>query len=132
MYQFDHWEFKNHVPSLNTTNDSVTINLVTSDNIIAHYVEKSVDVMFPTAFTPNGDGKNDILSPLGIKFVKSISVEIWNRWGQLVYSSSDPTKGWDGNFQGSPAQTGVYAYLIRYTKFDGAEKTSKGNITLLR
>jgi len=131
-YEFDYWEFQNHGPSPGINNDSVSINLVTSDNVIAHFVEKNSEAMFPTAFTPNGDGLNDLLSLKGIRYVKNVSVEIWNRWGQLVFSSSDPNKGWDGNFQGVPAQTGVYAYIIRYTNAKNEEKLTKGNVTLLR
>ena len=131
-YEFDYWEFKNHVPSMNKTDDSVSIQLITSDNIIAHYIEKAKEVVFPTAFTPNGDGRNDMLSPLGIRSVKTITIEIWNRWGQLVYSSTDPTKGWDGNFNGTQAQTGVYAYRVGYTNALNEEKVIKGNVTLIR
>jgi gliding motility-associated-like protein len=132
VYKFDHWEFKNHVVSPDIYADSVSITLATTENVIAHYVEKNVDVMFPTAFTPNGDGRNDILFPLGTRFAKNISVEIWNRWGQLVYSSTDLNKGWDGYYQGAEAQTGVYAYLLKYTMYNGEEKMQKGNITLIR
>lgn len=131
LYEFDHWEFKNHVPSANTTDDSVSIQLATSDNVIAHYNEKTKEVVFPTAFTPNGDGRNDILAPLGIRNVKSMTIQIWNRWGEQVFNSPE-TKGWDGNYKGSPAQTGVYAYLINYVTTGGEEKVIKGNITLIR
>jgi gliding motility-associated-like protein len=131
-YQFDYWEFVNHTSSPNTKNDSVSILLTTSENVIAHYIEKSSDVIFPSGFTPNGDGKNDLLIPLGARYIKSLSIEVWNRWGQLVYSSIDPTKGWDGYFNGVEAQTGVYAYLIKYTNLKDEVKTSKGNVTLLR
>lgn len=132
LYEFDYWEFKNHVPTPNINSDSVSIQLVTGDDIIAHYREKAEEVKFPTGFTPNGDGRNDIFSPLGIRFVKNMTLEIWNRWGQQVYSSSDPTKGWDGNFQGAAAQTGVYAYLVKYTNTANEEKVIKGNVTLIR
>jgi gliding motility-associated-like protein len=132
LYEFDYWEFKNHIPSANRTDDSVTIQLATSDNVIAHYIEKTKDVVFPTGFTPNGDGRNDILSPLGIRNVKTMSIQIWNRWGQQVFNSSDATKGWDGNFQGAPAQTGVYAYIVSYTTTANEEKVIKGNVTLIR
>lgn len=131
-YEFDYWEFQNHNPSPGTNNDSVSINLATSDHVIAHFVEKNSDAVFPTAFTPNGDGLNDVLSLKGLRYVKNVTVEIWNRWGQLVFSSSDPEKGWDGNFQGVAAQTGVYAYLIKYTNSKNEEKYTKGNVTLLR
>lgn len=132
LYEFDHWEFKHHVPSPNTINDSVSILLTTGDDIIAHYREKAQDVVFPTAFTPNGDGRNDIFAPLGIRYVKKMTMEVWNRWGQQVFSSSDPTKGWDGYYQGTPAQTGVFAYLVKYTTTEGEEKVLKGNVTLIR
>lgn len=131
-YEFDYWEFQNHAPSPTINSDSVSIVLNTSDNVVAHFIEKNSEVVFPSGFTPNGDGRNDILSPLGLRHIKSVNIEIWNRWGQLVYSSSDMTKGWDGNFQGSPAQTGVYAYLIKYVDARGDSKVSKGNVTLIR
>ena len=131
-YEFDYWEFKNHTPSPDVHADSVSINYGASDDVIAHFTEKTSDVIFPTAFTPNGDGRNDVLLPLGTKYIKSLSIEIWNRWGQLVYSSTDPTHGWDGYYQSTEAQTGVYAYFIKYVTSKGDEKTSKGNVTLIR
>lgn len=142
-YTFDRWEFKHHLPLQALTRDTVSINFTQADTVIAHYIKKEkkpeeilkesdTDVIFPTAFTPNGDGNNDILFPLGGLHATSVAIEIWNRWGQLVYSSNDPTKGWDGNYKGIPAQTGVYGYLIKYTNFEGDQKKSKGNITLLR
>ena len=135
LYEFDYWEFKNHVPTapLKITNDSVAILLATNDNVIAHYREKAQEVVLPSAFTPNGDGRNDIFLPLGVRYVKNMKIEIWNRWGQLVFSSEDPTKGWDGNYQGSPAQTGVYAFVFNYsTTAEVEEKVIKGNVTLIR
>lgn len=131
-YEFDYWEFVNHTPSPNDKSDTVSISYANTEHVIAHYIEKNSEAVFPTGFTPNGDGKNDILLPLGTRYIRSISVQIWNRWGQLVFSSNDPTKGWDGNYQGTEAQTGVYAYLIKYTNFKGEEKMSKGNVTLIR
>ncbi|MES2513982.1 MAG: CotH kinase family protein [Bacteroidota bacterium] len=132
LYEFDHWEFQNHIPSPNTLNDSVTIVLAASDNIIAHYREKAEEVKFPSGFTPNGDGRNDVFAPLGIRYVKNMTLEVWNRWGQQVFNSSDPTKGWDGNFQGTASQTGVYAYLVKYTTTGNEDKVLKGNVTLIR
>jgi gliding motility-associated-like protein len=132
LYEFDHWEFKNHIPGPNLTSDSVSIQFVTADDVVAHYHVKAEDVKFPTGFTPNGDGRNDVFAPLGTRYVKKLTMEIWNRWGQQVYNSSDITKGWDGSFQGSAAQTGVYAYLVKYTTTENEEKVIKGNVTLIR
>lgn len=142
-YEFDHWEFKRHTPAPSTTRDTVTINFTQADTVIAHYrargknpdeplKENDTEVIFPSAFTPNGDGINDILLPLGGLHATSVSIEVWNRWGQMVYSSSDPSQGWDGNYNGAPAHTGVYAYLIKFTTSEGDKKKTKGNVTLLR
>lgn len=141
LYEFDYWEFPNHTPSPNINSDTVTIAYTTSDNVIAHFKEKikpdvvpttSTDIIYPTAFSPNGDGKNDVLFALGGSGAKDISIQVWNRWGQLVFSTSDLTKGWDGNFQGTPAQVGVYAYVIKYTNNKDESKLVKGNLTLIR
>ena len=132
LYEFDHWEFQNHTPSPNTTADSVSINLTQSDHVIAHYREKSSEVVLPTGFTPNGDGNNDIFLALGTRYARNFSMEIYNRWGQRVFNSNDASKGWDGSFAGSPAQTGVYAYIVKYTNADNEEKIVKGNVTLIR
>ena len=69
----------------------------------------------PTGFTPNGDGINDIFKPLGsAEFATEYQMTIWNRWGQEVFRSTDPLVGWDGNYKGAQALTGVYAYWISY------------------
>lgn len=142
-YEFDHWEFKRHTPTPSTTRDTVSINFTQADTVIAHYKAKEkkieeilkegdTDVIFPSAFTPNGDGNNDVLFALGGLRATDVSIEVWNRWGQLVFSTNDLSKGWDGNFNGTPAHTGVYAYLIKFTSVEGDKKRSKGNVTLLR
>jgi hypothetical protein len=85
-YEFDYWEFKNHIPSMNTTDDSVSIQLTTSDNVIAHYIEKNKEVVFPTAFTPNGDGRNDLLSPLGVRNENKYSTIYYT---ETAYTTTD-------------------------------------------
>lgn len=131
-YEFDYWEFKNHIPSPSKTSDSVTIMLTTSENVIAHYREKDQEVVLPTGFSPNGDGRNDTFAPLGTRFAKNVTFQIWNRWGQEVYNSTDANKGWDGYFKGTQAQTGVYAYMLKYTNSLNEEVIIKGNVTLVR
>jgi len=68
----------------------------------------------PSAFTPNGDGKNDVFIPVGSD-IQKFEMEIFNRWGKLIYQTNDFTSGWDGRVNYSLAQMGVYTYKIEYS-----------------
>jgi gliding motility-associated-like protein len=57
---------------------------------------------------------------------------IWNRWGEEVFRSTSPQQGWDGNYKGTQAITGVYAYVIKYKDPEGESKVFSGNVTLTR
>jgi len=72
-------------------------------------------VFMPTAFTPNGDGLNDIFLP-AFQSVDDGAYEllIYDRWGQLVFETNNPLVGWNGQINGRPAQDGAYQYLVRY------------------
>lgn len=85
----------------------------------------------PTAFSPNGDGENDVLYVRGAA-IKTLNLKIFNRWGQLVFETNTQTKGWDGTFNGQPQPVEAYAYVLNATFIDGTSKVLKGNITLLR
>lgn len=134
-YAFDHWEFQNHTPlnSAPLSLDSVAIGFNQTDNVIAVFTDKKNDISMPTGFTPNGDGINDVFRPLGsAKYSHEFDLSVWNRWGQEVFRSTDPTVGWDGNYRGQGAQTGVYAYVITYKNVFNESKILKGNLTLVR
>lgn len=81
----------------------------------------------PTAFTPNGDGFNDVWKP-EVRGARKYRVQVFNRWGQEVFSSDDPSKGWAPE---NP-QEGVYAYTITLINAFEQRRTERGNITLLR
>ncbi len=85
----------------------------------------------PTAFSPNGDGENDILYVRGAA-IKTMDLKIYNRWGQLVFETNDQNKGWDGTFNGQPQPIEAYAFVLNASFIDGTAKVLKGNITLLR
>lgn len=91
----------------------------------------------PNAFTPNGDGVNDYIAPRAFGVTK-IDFRIYNRWGQMVYHSSDPqityvqNGGWDGKFNGKPQPMDVYAYALHIIFSDGTEATKQGSIALIR
>jgi len=85
----------------------------------------------PTAFSPNGDGENEILYVRGAA-IKTLDLKIFNRWGQLVFETTTQTHGWDGTFNGEKQPVEAYAYVLNATFIDGTSKVMKGNITLLR
>lgn len=88
-------------------------------------------VFVPNAFTPNGDNENDKL------FVKSNSVQelyfaVYNRWGQMVFETTDIKIGWDGMYNGMKADPAVFAWYLRVKCYNGEELRKKGNTTLIR
>jgi gliding motility-associated-like protein len=89
------------------------------------------DFFVPNTFTPNGDGLNDILFVRGIKTAE-LYFAVYNRWGEMVYESTDPTKGWDGKFKGRDADVGVFGWYYKAKCLNGGETFSKGNVTLIR
>lgn len=89
-------------------------------------------IMIPTAFSPNGDGINDVFKLVNIKNEKLIDFRVFNRWGTIVYNSKDMHQGWDGNYKGQAQATGVYGYAIRIMYEDGVEEIYKGTVTLIR
>jgi gliding motility-associated-like protein len=90
----------------------------------------AVDV--PNAFTPNGDGSNDRFSFTSSGDVGEVlRFQVFNRWGQVVYDN-ESAEGWDGQKDGSPQPSDVYAYIIVIRALDGEEVTFQGDVTLIR
>lgn len=85
----------------------------------------------PNAFTPNGDGVNDKVFVRGFGIVK-MNFRIYNRWGQLVFQSTDPAIGWDGIFKGRIQPMDAFGYILDVEFNTGERVTKKGDITLLR
>lgn len=88
----------------------------------------------PTAFTPNEDGLNDTFQPQGYE-IQNYTMNIFNRWGQLVYSTNNVNQGWDGKFNGQLCDEGVYTWRANYEsnamKTEGRQ-VKEGIVTLLR
>jgi len=115
-----------------------TVNIINSDGCpstgtITIFVSEKMnaDLFVPTAFSPNGDGQNDILHIYG-NCAKDINFEIYNRWGQKVFESHNINEGWDGIFNGQILDTGIFNYLLIATLINDKKIIQKGNITLLR
>lgn len=86
----------------------------------------------PDIFSPNNDGKNDVLYIRGMEG-REFYFSVYDRWGQMVFESTSSSVGWDGNFKGQPLSAGVYVYyLVSVSPFTGESYSLKGNITLTR
>lgn len=92
------------------------------------------DVMMPNAFSPNGDGKNDVFIPiLAIdRAYRTADFRVFNRLGQLMFSTANLNKGWDGTYQGELQAQGVYYYTLSLVFLDGSVQTFKGDVTLIK
>jgi len=84
----------------------------------------------PNTFTPNNDGINDIFASFSVDVI-SYHLQIYNRWGELLYTTQNPIEGWDGTVKGQPAQSDVYAYKLRYTLNSGKESLRYGKVLLI-
>ncbi|MDX2173645.1 MAG: gliding motility-associated C-terminal domain-containing protein [Bacteroidota bacterium] len=81
----------------------------------------------PNAFTPNGDGVNDVWN-VNLSSFSNPSLQIYSKWGQLIYDKDSPTHAWDGKWNGSDLPPGTYYYVIKYN----SDKTQTGPVTLVR
>jgi len=89
-------------------------------------------IIVPNAFTPNNDGHNDILkiNAFGIRSLKYF--RIYNRWGQLVFATSQADAGWDGSIGGQPAATGAYVWVAAGVDYTGRPVEGRGTVILIR
>jgi gliding motility-associated-like protein len=89
-------------------------------------------IYVPNAFTPNGDGRNDILRafPVGLKEFRFF--KIFNRWGELIYSTSDHNRGWDGTVRGLKQNTGTFIWVAEAVDLNGKMFHRRGSVTLIR
>ncbi len=115
-----------------TVTDSLGCEYFDSVTICGIHVDCGEENIFiPNIFTPNGDGTNDELCFRG-EWVTDFYIAIFNRWGELLYESTDITACWDGRYKGNICQPGVYAYTCRVRCEANKENTFKGDITLIR
>ena len=120
--------------------DSVTYRLTATDSF-GCYGEDDIkvvlfksgpDILVPSAFTPNGDGLNDIFKPFTIGLNKLDYFSVYNRWGQLLYKTTELHQGWDGIFNGKPQPSGTYVYQTQGTDILGKVIFRKGTFVLIR
>lgn len=112
-------------------------NCRSSSDITVKVVCTDKNYFVPNTFTPNGDGVNDVFYPRGSSIDRIQSMRVFNRWGQVVFENKNFTannlsEGWNGTFQGRPANTDTYIYTIEFVCENGEIIPYKGNVTLLR
>ncbi|MBL0144833.1 MAG: gliding motility-associated C-terminal domain-containing protein [Chitinophagaceae bacterium] len=102
------------------------------DSIRVKLYRVSPGLYVPNAFTPNSDGKNDIFRPI-VLGIKSLDLfQVYNRFGQMVYSGTDITQGWDGTFGGRPQDPANFVWIAEATDYTGKKIKRKGNVILIR
>ena len=137
------WETSSGLSCTNCTNPvasplvSTTYTLtITSDSgcTVSRTITIDVncgEVFIPEAFSPNGDGKNDVLYVRG-DCIKTLNFIIFDRWGNRIFETTDKYIGWNGEYKGQAMNTGSYVYYISATNYDGTSFTRKGNVELVR
>lgn len=106
-----------------------------SGTFLVTYHDCSSCALLPDAFSPNGDGRNDLFRVISNCTLLNFNLKIFNRWGEMVFETTNPASGWDGKYNGKEQPIGSYAYVLKYGLPNGNGVTSdskQGNVTLIR
>jgi gliding motility-associated-like protein len=95
-------------------------------------IKNKYEIFFPNAFSPNGDGRNDVWAPIDFGSAGEIDIMIFNRWGEKVFQSNDILKGWNGTYKGAVLSPDTYLYYVKGAFLDGFEFNETGTLVLLR
>jgi gliding motility-associated-like protein len=90
------------------------------------------DIFVPGAFTPNGDGHNDVLKPIAIGIRDFKLLAVYNRWGQIVFQTNDPERGWDGTINGQSQGSGTFVWMAWGVDYSGRVVHRRGTVVLVR
>lgn len=104
-----------------------------SDSVLVTVYELNCDepdIFVPNAFTPNGDGNNDVLFVRG-RFITTLLLQIFDRWGEKVFETSDQAIGWDGTYKGKRVDPAVFVYHLTVDCADGQRYFKKGNVSVI-
>jgi gliding motility-associated-like protein len=115
-----------YVVTANPAQNGVTPSVSNRITII-----KNPNLFYPTAFTPNNDNLNDIFNVYG-QFIDEFEMSIFNRWGELMYTTTEISEGWDGNFKGNQMPEGTYTFIVRIQDRAGRQIKESGSVLLLR
>ena len=103
-----------------------------TDTINVKVFKIDPDLLVPTAFSPDNDGNNDVFRPIVIGMKSLDAFRVYNRWGQLVFSTTQTGFGWDGNFKGMPQSAGTYVWYASGITYLGKKIERKGTVILIR
>ena len=103
-----------------------------TDTINVKVYKVSPSIYVPKAFSPNNDNNNDVLRPILLGMKTLDYFRVYDRWGNLVFSTSTKGKGWDGTFKGSPQDLGTFVWMAKGTTYTGEVITLKGYSVLVR
>lgn len=102
------------------------------DTILVTVKDCPSNFFIPTGFTPNNDGKNDLLKPIVTAPLEQYQFSIYNRWGQRIFYTADILKGWDGKLNNITQDTGVFIWMCTYKFYDKEVVNEKGTFMLIR
>jgi gliding motility-associated-like protein len=119
--------------------DSIRYKVLVSDEqncLDSAYVTVKVfktnpQVFVPTAFTPNGDGKNDLFRPIAVGMKGIEYFRVYNRWGQMVFNTTENGRGWDGKIDGKVQSTNTFVWIVKGTDYLDKPFFRKGTVTLI-
>ncbi|RYZ14023.1 MAG: gliding motility-associated C-terminal domain-containing protein, partial [Sphingobacteriales bacterium] len=151
-WKFFNWKKKRTTTTLSPSlfDPHVSFNFTEGDTIVANFQydpppdglptqpplpELDQHISLPNAFSPNGDGRNDVFRIVAGKHVKSVSLRMYDRWGNEVFSMSNPSDFWDGTYKGTPAPIATYYYVMTVwfdNTFQNSSKMYKGEVNLIR
>jgi len=109
-----------------------TLGCFNEDYLISINVYEKWDIDLPEAFTPNSDGENDIAYAKGWGIKEFLNLQIYNRWGQMVFETETMDNGWDGTYNGSPQPVESYTWMLKAKNYNDEIVEKKGYISLLR
>lgn len=123
-------------PSIDSIRYTVKVtgtgNCFSTDDILVKVFKTGPEIFVPSAFTPNADSKNDRLKPIPIGIAKLRYFNIYSKWGQLLFSTSEMGKGWDGSFNGVLQPSGTYVFATEGVDYLGKSIFRKGSLVLIR
>lgn len=136
----DNVNIHNPVGVYGTGTDTIKYKLIVRDaigcadsaNITVTIFQTKSSIFVPTAFTPNGDGLNDEVMPIAVGMKRINYFSIYNRWGQLVFTTTTNKKGWDGKLNGRVQDPDVFVWMVSAVDYEDKPVFMKGTVTLIR